>query len=103
MKDNEIVNIHVREESRTDQHGNEWYKKMELEIRKEKPKKTLSANGRRAIYFLVIAFLLLMGVSSIWIDKDQHPSSEELIQLVENMESDDSSISLISLWQGKSR
>lgn len=103
MKEKEIVNIHVREESRTDRDGNEWYKKMELEIRKQKPKRTLSTNGRRAIYLCVIAFLLVVGVFSFWSDEDRHPSSEELMHLVDNIESTDSSINLTSIWQGQNR
>lgn len=99
MKEKDIVNIHVREESRTDKNGNEWYKKMELEIRKQKPKKTLSTNSRRAIYLFVIVFLLVVGISSFGSGENRQPSSEELLQLVERIESTDPSIHLSTLWQ----
>lgn len=90
MDNKDHIDIHVMEESRTDQQGNEWYKKMEMVIRKNNhgtPSfKVPKPRAKMMIYLAICVFVCALIFIKPLLNNKEDITSAELNIMVKNAE-----------------
>lgn len=84
------IDIHLMEESRTDKQGNEWYKKMEMVIRKKQlgslATKNLMPHVNVAIYFFICVLLFVLIFIKPLFEDEPDVTSAELETMIKSAE-----------------